>query len=336
MSAPAATAHTAEAQEYLAAVGARLADLPDDERTALLEDLALHLDALSAEDDDRPLPVRLGPPETYAAELRAAAGLPPLQTAAAAEDGLQRRVAAVLGHRWVVEVRRLVAELRPAWWVVRGWLVVLVPCLVPVNRERDFPVPAPLGSDELGAVLVVAAVVGSVALGRRSLPRPARTLVAVAGALLALTAVLLVHGKGERQAALAQGLGPSMPTEGGTDRAVGRWPLLSRSGPVTDVLPYAADGTPLTGVLLFDQDGRPLRVGEQLWWADGCLRQPTHPLAADGVPVGFSYPQGYVLRTGDLDGSDLPAGAGQCAAELPRPAVPLPVFSDAAQPVAGG
>ena len=327
MSAPAATAHTAEAQEYLSAVGARLADLPDDERTALLEDLALHLDALSGEDDDRPLPVRLGPPEAYAEELRAAAGLPPLPTATAADDGLQQRVAAVLGHRAVVEVRRLLGELRPAWWVLRGWLVVLVPCLLPVNRERDFPVPAPLGSDELGAVLVLVAVVGSVALGRRSLGRPARTLVAVAGALLALTAVLLVHDKGERQAALAQGLGPSAPAEGGTDRAVGRWPLLSRSGPVTDVLPYAADGTPLTGVLLFDQDGRPLRVGEQQWWADGCLRWPTHPLAADGVPVGFSYPQAYALDPGQPGADGLPVTAGQCAAELPRPSVPLPVFA---------
>src|SRR3712207_8517317 len=39
------------------------------------------------------------------------------------------------------------------------------------DRTRDFPVPAPLGSDELGVVLVLAAVVASVALGRRSLPR---------------------------------------------------------------------------------------------------------------------------------------------------------------------
>ena len=331
MSAPAVTVHTAEAQEYLAAVGARLADLPDDERAALLEDLALHLDALSAEDDDRPLSVRLGPADRYAEELRAAAGLPPQALAAQAGDGWQRRVAAVLEHRWVGEVGRLLVELRPAWWVLRGYLVVLVPCLLPVNRERDFPVPAPLGSDELGAVLVVAAVVGSVALGRRSLARPARTLVAVGGALLALVAVLLVHDKGERQAALAQGLVPSAPAEGGTDRAVGRWPLLSRSGPVTDVLPYAADGTPLTGVLLYDQDGRPLRVGEQQWWADGCLRWPTHPLAADGVPVGFSYPQGYALRPGEPGADGLPVTAGQCVAEPPRPVVPLPVF-----PAVGG
>lgn len=313
MSAPAPAVHSAAAADYLAAVGARLADLPAEERAALLEDLALHLDALAGEDDDRPLHVRLGPADAYAAELRAAAGLPPQAAVSrAGEDGVVQRVAALLGHPWVTEVRRLVVELRPAWWVLRGYLVVLVPCLLPTNRTRDFPVPAPLGSDELGAVLVLAAVVGSVALGRRSLPRPARTLVAVAGVLLALTGFVLVRDKGEASVAQAS----SVPLA--TDRAVGEWPLLSRSGPVTDVLPYAADGTPLTGVLLFDQDGRPLRVGQQQWWADGCLRRPVPPRAADGVAVPFSYPQGYVLQSG---------GTGRCVTQLSRPDVPLPVFT---------
>ncbi|HWG94036.1 MAG TPA: hypothetical protein VNU66_07435 [Mycobacteriales bacterium] len=65
------------AQRYLAEVAGELADLPVEERADLLEDLALHLAALDAEGDVRPVGVRLGTPAAYAAELRAAAGLPP-------------------------------------------------------------------------------------------------------------------------------------------------------------------------------------------------------------------------------------------------------------------
>ncbi len=316
-----------ESEDYLAAVGRRLADLPAEERGALLEDLALHLEALRAEDDDRPIAVRLGAPEAYAAELRAAAGLPPEVAGPPVGEGLWQRVAALVGHPWVGEVRRLMAELRPAWWVLRGDLVVLVPCLVPVDRTRDFPVPAPLGSNELGVVLVLGAVVGSVALGRRSLPRLAGVAVVAGGVVLALTALVLVQVKADQDAQLR--LAASVPQYAtNTTRAEGAHPLLSRYGPVTDVLPYAADGTPLTGVLLFDQDGRPLHVGRQEWWADGCARVLEQPLAADGVPVTFSYPQGYELDPAGTTRSGEPVSAGRCTAELPRPEVPLPVFPE--------
>jgi hypothetical protein len=106
-----------------------------------------------------------------------------------------------------------------------------------------------------------------------------------------------------------------------------KYPLMSRHGPVTDVLPYAADGTPLEGVLLYDQDGRPLRVGFQEWWADECARVLDQPPAADGVPVPNSYPQSYVLDPAGVDLSrSVPRPAETCAADQPRPHVPLPTF----------
>jgi hypothetical protein len=111
-----------------------------------------------------------------------------------------------------------------------------------------------------------------------------------------------------------------------------KYPLMSRYGPVTDVLPYSADGTPLEGVLLFDQDGRPLQVGFQIWWEDGCPRVLDHPLAEDGVPVSFSFPQSYVL---DPDWARAFAGADNvpgCVPDPPRPEVPLPVFPTAPAP----
>ena len=183
-----------QAQDYLAAVEHELADLSAEDRSALPEDLALHLEALTAEDDGRPLAVRLGDPVSYAADLRAAAGLP------ARRDGAWVGTAD-LRARWVAllatpaaqrvlpaarELLRLVQELRPAWWVLRGYLVVFVASAAELDGASDFPVPAPFGSPVLGLLLVVAAVAGSVALGRRTLPRPLNFIPALGGLVLIL------------------------------------------------------------------------------------------------------------------------------------------------------
>jgi hypothetical protein len=328
----AATGVSRQAQEYLAAVERELADLPAEDRSALLEDLALHLDALTAEDDDRPLAVRLGSPAVYAADLRAAAGLPPRPgDPASAPAGLRERLAGVPVAPAVREVRRLLGELRPAWWVLRGYLVVLVPCLVERDGVPDVPVPAPLDSHLLGLVLVVAAVVASVALGRRTFPRPVGALVGAAGVALVLASFVIGEG------AWSSVTGPA-PMGQAPEVANGEYPLLSRYGPVTDVFPYAADGTPLEGVLLYDQDGRPLPVGFQEWWADNCARVLEQPLAADEVPVPNSYPQSYVLDPAGVDLSrSIPRPADSCEADVPRPDVPLPTFpAESTAPAPGG
>jgi hypothetical protein len=332
MSAPAHTP-TQQAHDYLAAVERELDDLPAEERTALLEDLAPHLEALGAEDDDRPVAVRLGPPAAYAADLRSAAGLP--ARAAATRGGAPALAARLDAARASLAVRRLtpaarqvgrlLAELRPAWWVLRGYLVVLVPCLHTRDGVSDFPVPAPLGSHLLGGLLVVAALVGSVALGRRQLPRPVRLLVAALGIAILVASYVAWDRSDLRRGMDLGGIAPP-PTQAAT----GKYPLLSRHGPVTDVLPYAADGTLLEGVLLYDQDGRPLRVGLQEWWADGCARVLDQPLAADGVPVPHSFPLSYevdrVLEPNALGVDGNPRPMSSCDADVARPDVPLPVF----------
>ena len=331
-----AEAATRQTQEYLTAVEHELADLPAEDRSALVEDLASHLESLSAEDDDRPIAVRLGPPSAYAADLRAAAGLPARGGAVQApgpglRDRLDALLASPVGRRAVPaarEVWRLAGELRPAWWVLRGYLLVLVPCLMTTDGYRDFPVPAPLGSNEFGFVLVILAIAGSVALGRRALPRPASVLVAAFGAVLLLAAGAVAQGELQQQEldySNASSYAAASVFTIQEERAAGRYPLVSRYGPVTDVLPYAADGTPLEGVLLYDQDGRPLKVGFQEWWADGCARVLEQPRAADGVPVPHSYPQVYEPSGSGVDGSLLPAG--RCSTDQARPEVPLPTFS---------
>lgn len=76
------------AEEYLDGVRAALADLPAPEVAEILDDVRAHLAELTAElggeVDTDALTARLGPPSAYAGELRAAAGYPPAEPAAAA------------------------------------------------------------------------------------------------------------------------------------------------------------------------------------------------------------------------------------------------------------
>ncbi|TDD72059.1 hypothetical protein E1262_04950 [Jiangella aurantiaca] len=96
MSTTRATAHPAVAT-YVAAVREELRDLPADELAEIAEDVRDHLDHVAAEyGDDVTAGVlidRLGAPAAYAAELRAAAGLPqPAPETAPVRDGFVRRL----------------------------------------------------------------------------------------------------------------------------------------------------------------------------------------------------------------------------------------------------
>lgn len=316
---------SAEAEAYLAAVRSELDDLPEEERGDLLDDLSSHLAELSTHDadDGAPLQVRLGLPSEYAAELRAAAGLPP-RAAGGSPDRVRRRMGQILAasaagrlatqlrhHPWTVQVVILLRELRPAWWVLRGYLIIAVPALWAPDRHDDFPLPTVLGNRAVGAALVVAAVVASVSLGRRGPSTRARPLVRVLDVALAMGALLLLGDAGARTVAVHHF---DASTELG-------YALVSPYGPVTNIYPYSLDGSPLEDVLLFDQDGRPLRVEPQQWWPDGCDRQPRHPQATDGEFVPWVYPQTYVVQDRGIQGG---------CSSVRRPAVPLPTFEEQA------
>ncbi len=314
---------TSAAQRYLADVEAELADLPPEERAELLDDLAMHLVAVEEEQDDRPLAARLGSSADYAAELRAAAGLPPRAAVSARPTrawaaGARTRIAQIGQQRWARELRTFVPSLRPAWWVLRGYLVVLVPSLQGIDGTRDFPVPAPWGSHLVGVLAVLVGVTASVALGQRRLPRLIAALVLLGNAvLLTATWAALLDAPGRlssyRFTAIVE---PAL-------RSPEAFPLTSVHGPVTNIFPYTAEGKPLTGVLLYDQDGRPLRSSLQQWWADGCRRVLAPPVAADGVAVPFSYPHAYQLEGAPVD----PQAA--CLQAVAAPKVPLPSFAPA-------
>lgn len=323
---------TAEAAAYLAAVERELADLPAEERAELLEDLGLHLQALQEESDDRPLDARLGSSVAYAVELRTAAGLPPRSAAKGQRMGwLTDAFDAVSQHRALTEVRAFLPELRPAWWVLRGYLIVLVPCVLngggraflryvdgPFNLGRareDFPVPSPFDSNWLGLLMVMVAVVVSVRIGRKQPRGAAGAAVVLLNTGLVLATLALAATANDAILHRSYTVTVTVPA------AVSS--LASPHGPVTNVFAYSADGKPLTGVLLYDQDGRPLKASLQEWWADRCARVLAQPKAVDGVPVPQIYPQTYVLDPRGVSLNGTPVTAGQCRA-IPAPVVQLP------------
>ena len=325
---------TPEVEAYLAAVRRELEDLPVQEREDLLEDLELHLADVANDPDrrDEPLHLVLGPPDTYAAELRAAAGLPPARAMARDDNEslwvtLGRRVArsrlgnlvsAAWNHPAAASAVAFGADLRPAWWVLRGFLVVALPAWWSIDGNDDFPIPSVLRSQVIGAVAVAAAIVLSVRVGRGETRLPLVKPALLNGAIV-VAALALVPQAEQRFARPLYVSNTYVETSA---------ELRSPAGPVTNIYPYAADGTPLEGVLLFDQDGRPLRSSHQEWWPDGCARAADHPLAADGVPVEFAYPKRYELASpiGQQRYSGPHGMASACDEVIRRPPVPLPTF----------
>jgi HAAS len=277
---------------YAAAVRAAFADLPAPDREALLEDIEDHLVEVAAEPGG-PLEERLGPPETYAAELRAWAGLP--APGAARRRGasrlrrrLERRWRAALAHPAGRAVAEFLPELRPAWWVLRGYLVVQLASVglsFLFAHDVTLPVPTILGSQVVGLLAAGAAVVGSVALGRRdTATRRGRRLTFAANAALGLFALVLFGGIGAARVTDEPTYDEYMVSGSYPESLPG---LRSDGREISNVHPYDAKGKPLKGVQLYDQDGLPLVATH----GDNPELESRLPLDANGNTIANRYPQ---------------------------------------------
>lgn len=249
MSAATSDTATLDAERYLKDVAPHLAALPAEERDDLLDDLAQHLREIAAEEGP-PLIERLGPPEAYAAELLASAGVvtdgqPSVPLLARAGRMIERGRQSWAGQ----ELIRLSPVLRPAWWVARAYLAVSF--IAAAQGADAVPLPELLGSRLIGLLAVLAAIPLSVRLGERSLPRGGRLLVAGAGVVLAIYGLSLLDDAGSTQINYVDAYGP--PTY--ADRGC----LAAASGqPITNLYAYDSEGRLLDPVLLFDQDGQPV------------------------------------------------------------------------------
>ncbi|MEU0076992.1 HAAS signaling domain-containing protein [Micromonospora tulbaghiae] len=247
-----------EITDYVDRVRAALADLPPEVRDELTEDLAEHLAEVAAEGEGA-LVDRLGTPEAYAAELRAAAGaeegrrparfhrLAEARAQAATQVRLlDRQLGPLLGHETVSDFLR---PLRPAWWLLRGWLAALLVSVM-VDGDRPGLLPRPNDNASAGLLLLIGAVVASLWLGRRSAgftgwPRRLHLLG---------TAVLLLFGFAvlvdvDRNAS-------SDVYSGYEQTSVDR-----RYERIEDVFVYDQQGRLIRDAQLFDQNGVPIRLG---------------------------------------------------------------------------
>ena len=237
----------AEARAFADAVRAELADLPEEDAAELLEDVEQHLAEAVA--DGRL--AELGSPAAYAAELRAAAGLPARQAAAlswAPVRTARRWWARLAATRAYGEVRAFAPELRPGWWVLRGYLAaVALAFWTHSSLHQVLPVPHVSGSALLGLVVTGAAVVASVAWGRRrtGYGRRQRWL-AIAVNTVALVVGLAVLDTVSNAGYDVHYVETAYPPQDG---------LHGPYGQVNDIYAYDSEGRPLDGVLLFDEEG---------------------------------------------------------------------------------
>ena len=311
-------AATLDAERYLKDVAPHLAALPADERADLLEDLAQHLREIAAEEGP-PLAERLGPPEAYAAELLASAGVvaagrPSVPLLARANTLVER------GRRsWVgQELVSLWPVLRPAWWVARAYLAVAFLSEAQGVGADTFPIPELLGSRLIGLLAILVAIPLSVRLGQRPLGRGGRLLVAGAGAVLAIFGLSLLDDASSSHVHYVESQGS--PTY--ADRGC----LAAASGqPITNLYAYDAQGRLLDPVLLYDQDGQP--VDNLCPEADTQGRQLSTEYRRDvnGAPVINAFPRRQTAIP--YPGRPLSPGHPEATVPVKPPAVVVPRLS---------
>ncbi|MFE6237620.1 hypothetical protein [Cellulosimicrobium sp. NPDC057862] len=315
----------------------------------------------SAEDSGLDLVALFGPPAEYAAELRAAAGLPPVVAPGGARRpriGLSGRLlvlGGILSSGWRslwrpmtstpqwASVMEFLRTLTPAWWILRGWVAATVLLWMFGGYEI-----AMLPPDLSARVVVLAAVVVSVQWGRGRwlpttwLPKVVRPL-SVAAAVVAAPLVLHAAAAGAStsvsgwESGYQQGVADArvgvnqVAYDGGGPGGDGVW---VDGVQVSNLFVYDAAGDPVRDVQVFDDRGRPVRTvteeGAFGVWAVPDVEgswyfQPT--LSTDGRERWNVYPLRAVseedVEYADGDGRPVPA-TGTRTHEMPWPFLKAP------------
>jgi hypothetical protein len=219
MSDPTVQPHPADT--YLAQVGAALADLPEAERAELLAEVEEHLTEtvreLDARADDAGLVARLGSPLAYAAELRAGAGLAPLPepgtgpVPTSEHQSIRQWAATVAATPVLRGSLDYLRDLKPAWWALRGYLLVAL-MLATLTQgvhiltggagsqlhtfgsyQLALVSPGPNEGHRAYLLLILAAVIASIVLGRAAPRFPAPARLALGALDLAAVVTLLAY-----------------------------------------------------------------------------------------------------------------------------------------------
>ena len=286
-----------EITAYVFAVRAALGDLPEAQRDELLEDLTEHLTEVMA-DGEGSLVERLGSPEAYAAELRGTAPFvggfpdPPSSSRTYAPFTELRdqvvpqlrehlvpmlrvadeRVGRVLGYP---RARDFFVLLRPAWWVLRGYLAAMVFADALDSGGPIGLLPRIGGSDVVAFMLLGAGILGSVWLGRRSLrlsPLPRLALYLGSFVLVMAAMVGFSAADSSTRDSYYSDVNYDNPYSG-----------------VEDVFVYDESGRLVSDARLFDQNGEPIHLGNPYCYDEnGELRDEgdpgVYPYCAEQAP----------------------------------------------------
>ena len=264
-----------EVAGYAAEVRAQFADLPADESADLLEDLEDHLREVATEDAGT-LRERLGAPAAYARELRQAAGLP--EPGAGSGPGgsggpgagsrprrrLRARARQAMAdaeqrarrYRAGREVLDYLPSLRPAWWVLRGWVAVriLEAMTTAAHPWHEITLVPQVGNSTfVGLVALLVAIPASVYAARQTVPDGwrRRAMGAGEGILVLFTIGMALSAIGNQ--------GDYADTRSGVSYVQQSQPGLVEDGkPISNLYVYDQNGKQLNGVFVYDQDGMPL------------------------------------------------------------------------------
>jgi hypothetical protein len=311
-----------EIAEYVAGVREALADLPEATREELLEDLPEHLAEVRAEGSGT-LFERLGTPSAYAAELRATAGFvggfpdpPPSKWVTPAEirakvmpvlDRADVKVGPLIGYHRASEFLML---LRPAWWVLRGYLAAMALAMILDDSTGDLGLlPRVGGSDIIAFVLLALGIAGSIFLGKRGFqlsqwPRYA---------LYSATTVLVIFGLATFSTADSNVRDPGF-------NGVSSY-QDNPYNDANDLFVYDETGRLVQNARIFDQNGAPVQLGGG-WCTDPDTGESWHTRN-----MGYPYcPQDAPF--GPTPSAAVPSGAaspsGAPSASSSAPATPTP------------
>jgi hypothetical protein len=251
-----AAGSSAQIEAYLAAVRASLHDIAEDERADLLAEVEASLVEAAGEGD--PI-ASLGPPEAFAAELRASAGLGEAVKTHPGPSGVLalRTLALELGRTHAARsAMRIARELAPAWWLIRGFLLVAaIAAVTGASWSLEHPWLPHLPSARWSVSLIVVAVIASLTLGIRTRGvRGALAAAVVALNVVALLAIVPVE-RHLRRAPATQFVTVSIPSPF-TPQG-----LVDNGRRITNLYPYSRTGTLLHDVLIYDQYGNQVRLG---------------------------------------------------------------------------
>lgn len=297
-------------EAYVAAVGRHLTDLPDDDRSELLDELRGHATSLRLEEPGVDLEARLGSASAYARELRDAAGLPERgpRTLTLRTRAVKARLSS---SRLAPVAARFVTEMAPLGWALRGaaiaWLVL---ALTSGSRKAH---------DVLVVAVALAAWLAAPRLRRWARPGARRLLLrAVDVVTVVVIGLLCVQYVTD---------GTSPPEADSSAAFPVSTAVVNNGNPVTQIHAVGADGSPLT-VGLYDQDGTPLDT-QSGYDAIACpddasslplpYRDSSHQVLSNVYPLRAVCidPNGVVVAPLTMGPTDLPTTGWA------SPAVPL-------------